>query len=340
MAQIRISLIIGIQTLEKIRRVHRGFPDFLLSSRNMKIWNYILLLRPRQWVKNVFVFLPLFFSGGIGRGQDWIATILAAAAFCLASSAVYCLNDIMDRRADQAHPVKRFRPVASGAISLSSALLMMIACLIGAFALTFLPRYVFIEAIPHYKAGEATAYLAEIIGGYLLLNIAYCIRIKHVGLIDVFTIAIGYVLRVLAGGALTGIWISPWLICLTYLLALFLAFGKRRDDVLNNERGEVVTRRNTLSYNRLFLDITLGVLGTVSIVSYVMYCMSPEVMTRLGSDCVYVTAVFVLLGMVRYLQLAIVEERSGAPTDIVLKDGMIRFAVIGWLVSYGIILYF
>ncbi len=297
-------------------------------------------MRPKQWVKNVFVFLPLFFSGRVGSGEDWIATLVAAVAFCLASSAVYCLNDIVDLRADRAHPVKRNRPLAAGAISLSGAWILGVICLVGTFALAFLPRIAGIGGLPREMAGEATGRLALIIGGYLVLNVAYCLWIKRIGLIDVFTIAVCYVLRVLAGGALTGIWISPWLICLTYLLALFLAFGKRRDDVLNNERGEQITRRNTLNYNRLFLDITLGVLCTVSIVSYVMYCMSAEVMARLGSDYVYVTAVFVLLGMIRYLQIAIVEERSGAPTDIMLKDGMIRLAVIGWLLSYGIILYF
>ncbi|MDE6271917.1 MAG: UbiA prenyltransferase family protein [Muribaculaceae bacterium] len=297
-------------------------------------------MRIRQWVKNVFVFLPLFFSGGILNGGEWIASILAAAAFCLASSAVYCLNDVLDFRADREHPVKRLRPVASGAVSPRAALILAALCVAGAFAPAFLPRIFPFAAIEESITSGASKRLALIIGIYLLLNAAYCIRIKHIALIDVFTIAIGYVLRVLAGGAMTGIRVSPWLICMTYLLALFLAFGKRRDDVLNNERGETVTRRHTLSFNRPFLDITLGVLSTVAIVSYVMYCMSPEVMKRLGSDCVYVTAVFVLLGMIRYLQLAIVEGRSGAPTDIVLKDGMIRFAVIGWIISYAIILYF
>lgn len=301
----------------------------------MSYLDIIGLLRPRQWVKNVFVVLPLFFSGGLFVWQLWIPALVAALAFCFAASGVYCFNDIMDCRADRLHPVKAARPVASGRVSVTIARGVMGGCLIVAGLLCVL-----LDKLEMVGLGGKGGDTGLVIAGYVVLNYAYSRYIKRIAIVDVFTLALGFVLRLFAGAFACCIWLSPWIVSLTFLLALFLAFAKRRDDVIMNEQGGVVTRRNTLTYNRTYLDLTLGVLCAVTIVCYVMYCMSPEVVERLGSEYVYTTAVFVLLGMLRYMQLAIVENRSGAPTEIILRDGMMRFSLIGWIVSFGAILYF
>lgn len=307
----------------------------------MRISAAIRLLRPRQWVKNIFVVLPLFFSGQLFDWILWPPALLAAMAFSFAASAVYCLNDIIDRKADRLHPVKSSRPIASGDVKVSAGWVVMWICLLlSAGFCALIPGIadnIFPENSQNYTIGIETGLT---IGLYVALNVAYCLYIKRVAIADVFTLACGFVLRLIAGAVACRIWLSPWIVCLTFLLALFLAFAKRRDDVLMNERGELVTRQSTLAYNRTFLDQTLGVVCAVTLVCYIMYCLSPEVIRRLGSDYVYITSVFVLFGMLRYLQLTIVVGRSGSPTEIVLGDRMIRWTLAGWILCFGIILYF
>ena len=285
----------------------------------------IRLMRPVQWLKNGFVFLPMFFGGSLTSGQAWWHSAIAFFTFCFAASAVYCLNDIVDASADRMHPVKCRRPVAAGLISVAQAIAVMLVCAAAAVVLPLL-----------LLSGPAVAWLAA---GYLLLNVAYSLKLKQFAVVDVFIIATGFVLRVMAGGAACDIPLSPWIICMTFLITLFMAFAKRRDDVVIYERSGTLTRKNTVNYNLPFLDQAIGMLATITMVCYLMYCLSGEVMERLGSEHIYLTSIFVLAGLVRYLQLTIVMQQSGSPTRMLTTDRFLQVCVVGWLASFAAIIY-
>lgn len=293
----------------------------------MKVKDIIKLCRPQQWVKNAFVLLPLFFSGQLTSESLWLETFVAFAAFCLASSAVYCFNDVADAAFDRSHPVKCNRPVASGRVSKATAIILsaVLAC-----AAVLLPLAI----------GESyESAVSWVIAGYLALNVAYTYKLKQFAIIDVAVIAMGFVLRILAGGLAAGIWLSPWIVCLSFLLTMMLAVAKRRHEVMLYEGEAIKSRSNLADYNLLFLDITLAVLASVTMVGYIIYSVSPEVESRLGCEYVYVTSLFVLLGLLRYLQLTLVDRRSGDPSSILLHDRFIQCCVAAWIAVYMFIIY-
>ena len=192
------------------------------------------LLRPQQWVKNLFVFLPLFFDRHLFDVEYLLPCVLVFFAFCFAASGIYCLNDIIDVEADRKHPEKCKRPIASGAVSQRAGYIIMAVCFIISLALL---------AFIHRPDGR-NGLLFLVVGGYVVMNIAYSLKLKQLAIIDVFIIAIGFVLRVLAGGMATGIFLSHWIVLLTFLLTLFLAFAKRRDDVAALEKSGVAMRQS------------------------------------------------------------------------------------------------
>jgi 4-hydroxybenzoate polyprenyltransferase len=174
---------------------------------------------------------------------------------------------------------------------------------------------------------------------YVVMNVAYCIKLKQIALLDVFMIAIGFVLRVAAGGMATGIILSHWIVLTTFLLTLFLAVAKRRDDAAIYETTGVKARKNVECYNMDFLNQSIGVLGSVTIVCYILYTVSDEVVERMGSHYLYVTSVFVLAGIMRYMQITLVDRKSGNPTKVLLQDHFIHVCIIGWISAFTIILY-
>ena len=287
-----------------------------------------LLLRPQQKIKNGFVFLPLFFSGQFLNYNYIFSTIVAFFAFSFMASSIYCFNDIWDVEADRKHAKKRFRPIASGRVSKNIGY-----CLMGIMVLLSLSLpYFYFNRVLFYK-------VASVLLVYFMMNIAYCIKLKNFVLIDVFIIAIGFVLRVLLGGLVTGIWISHWIILMTFLLALFLAFAKRRDDVVAFEETGVVLRKNVSRYNLAFINQVITILATIIMVCYIMYTVSEEVVSRMGTPYLYVTSVFVLAGLIRYLQLTIVDVKSGSPTRVLMHDLFIQLCVVGWILSFFVIIY-
>lgn len=286
---------------------------------------FISLLRPHQWLKNIFVFLPLFFDKKLLHIDYLVNAIWAFAAFSLAASAIYCLNDIMDIEADKRHPKKRLRPLASGKISKAQAYVIMAILIIASLAIAGI-------------AFESKNLLA-IIAIYIVLNIGYCIRLKHIAIVDVFIIASGFCLRVAAGGVATDIWISQWIILQTFLLALFLAFAKRRDDVVLFNRDGSKARKNINRYNLEFLNNAISIVATMTMMCYIMWCVSEEVIARMGTNQLYITAVFALMGVMRYLQLTMVDNKSGSPTKILLKDRFIHFCVAGWVATFLVLIY-
>ncbi len=286
----------------------------------------LLLIRPQQWIKNGFVLIPMFFGGRLLNADDAIASVVTFFAFSFAASAIYCFNDIVDVDADRRHPVKCHRPIASSAVSVPTAYaLMAVLALLSALLLFFLPQ----------RAGET----AGIVAFYFLLNMAYCLWLKRHAIIDVCTVAFGFVLRILAGGMACDVAVSNWLVLMTFLLALFLSFAKRRDDVLRmNETGEP-PRRNTIRYNITFVNQAITITGTVTLVCYIMYTVSPEVVSRFHAPYLYLTSIFVLVGLLRYMQLTVVDEVSGDPTKILLRDRFTQAIVVAWIMAFLLIIY-
>lgn len=290
----------------------------------------VCLMRPQQWLKNLFIFLPLFFDRHLLDAGYALPAVVVFMAFCLASSGIYCLNDICDAEADRNHPVKCRRPIASGAVGRKTGGVIALACLAAAFAATGL-----LACGP----GRSVHKTACIIAAYIVVNTAYCFRLKQIPVVDVFVIAAGFVMRVLAGGVATGIRLSHWIVLMTFLLALLLAFAKRRDDVVMQEENGVTVRRSIGNYNPEFMDQTIGVLASVTMVCYIMYTVSPDVTERFGSTYVYVTSVFVLAGIIHYLQLTIVSHKSGSPTKVLLNDRFIQLCLVCWMTMFALILY-
>ena len=289
--------------------------------------HYIQLLRPLQWLKNVFVFAPIFFSNHLLEMEYLVPTLMLFASFCMVSSSIYCFNDLRDVEADRMHPKKSKRPIASGKVTVKGGYVMMILCLTTAFAL--IPLTISVN----------TSYLYIIIGGYWLMNIAYCIKLKQIAILDVSIIAVGFVMRVLAGGVVVDIWVSHWLVMMTFLVTLFLALTKRNDDYRLYEQTRQKPRVSITGYNKTFINETTAIVASITLVCYIMYTMSEEVIARMGTRYVYLTSGWVLAGLLRYLQNMIVFGLSGSPTKSLVKDHFIQFCVLGWIVSFFMIIY-
>lgn len=288
------------------------------------------LLRPHQWLKNLFVFTPLFFDRHATEWSYVWPCIQTYIAFCLIASGIYCFNDVYDAEADRRHPTKCMRPIARGALSVQVAYATMAVLWFLAFALLVCGNF----------QGDCTSIsLIGIFLFYIVMNLAYCVKLKQVALLDVFIIATGFVLRVVVGGMATGIILSHWIVLTTFLLALFLAVAKRRDDVVIYETLGVKPRRNINRYNLDFLNQTIGILGSITIMCYILYTVSEEVVERIGSCYLYATSLFVMAGILRYMQLTLVDGKSGSPTRVLLKDPFIQLCIIGWVGMFAIILY-
>lgn len=292
----------------------------------MNIRHIIKVARPTHWIKNIFVFLPVFFGGALLNTTEVVAAALTFMSFSLAASAIYCLNDIIDVDADRAHPVKCKRPIASGAITIPQAYGMMTVSLLISIVLMFL--------LPE---GHAKSILVII--AYFVINVAYCLRLKEYAIIDVCIIASGFVLRILAGGYATGVHLSKWIVLMTFLLTLFLAFAKRRDDVLRMNTTGRAPRKNTSRYNLTFINQAITITGSVMVVCYVMYTVSPEIIAQFATDKLYLTSILVILAILRYLQISVVDEKSGDPVKVALSDHATQLILLAWLLSFLIIIY-
>lgn len=289
----------------------------------MKLFYIIKLMRPHQYIKNLFIFLPLFFALQITNIDLLTNAFIAFIAFSLSASAIYTLNDYHDIEEDKQHPKKKNRPLASEAISKTQAIVIMAVLAISGFTL--------IATLSINAVG--------VLASYVVMNIAYSFYLKHIAILDVTIIAIGFVLRLFVGSAVTGIQLSMWIVIMTFLLALFMALAKRRDDVLIFlETGKKV-RKVIDGYNLQFLDTAMAIMASVVIVAYTIYTTSTEVVERFHSEYLYLTALFVILGIMRYLQIAFVHLDSGSPTKIVLKDHFMQATIIAWIISFTWILY-
>lgn len=288
--------------------------------------NLIRLIRPHQWVKNLVVLLPVFFGGALLHIESVYAGLITALCFSFVASSIYCLNDIVDVDDDRRHPVKCHRPMASGAISIAQGYILMFSMFVLSMLSTFLLRQSQLET-------------ASVILFYWLLNIAYCLKLKQYAIIDVCVVSFGFVLRILAGGYATSIHLSKWIVLMTFLLMLFLSFAKRRDDVVRmNETGHA-PRQNTIRYNLTFINQAITITSSVTLVCYIMYTVSPETIHNFHTDYLYLTSVFVLVGLLRYIQIAVVDKRSGDPTKVMLHDRFMQFVVLAFGLAFLFIIY-
>lgn len=289
-----------------------------------KIKAFITLARPQQYIKNGFIFLPIFFAHKLFNYHALTQTGWAFVVFCLGASSAYVVNDIFDIEADRQHPIKKLRPLAAGILGKREALLFAVLLLFTSVVLT---------------CYQLSPLLLIFLGSYILLNYLYSVALKNYAIIDITAIAIGFIIRVFSGGLASDVWPSHWLIIMTYLLALFLALAKRRDDLILVTRGHKV-RHNIDNYSLEFVSLSMVIMAAVIIVCYILYTVSSEVINLHNTSNLYLTTFWVILGVLRYMQLTFVYQKSGSPTDIVLKDSFLRSVIILWFFTNLLMIYF
>ncbi len=280
-------------------------------------------MRIHQWVKNMFVFLPLFFSGKLFEFNLLKESIIGFLIFSFIASSIYIINDYVDMEKDKKHPEKKNRPLASGIIPKNNALILFVLLLMISIALCF-----FLGTL---KVGILVAI-------YFFMNIAYSFKLKQIAILDVMIIAFGFLLRVLVGGYMTGIIITDWTILLVFDLALILALGKRRGELANAEL-EGVTRKSLDGYNLNFLNSALSVTCTVAVMCYLMFILSPETQSKFHHYIIY-TFIFVFAAVLRYMQQTFVYMRTESPTKLIFKDVFLQILIIFWGISYVLLIYY
>lgn len=286
--------------------------------------DWIKLLRPKHYVKNGFVLLPLFFAGSITDASALVPALIAFVAFSAIASAVYIINDARDVELDRLHPEKCMRPLASGRIPLAQAYIVLITLVAGGIGLAL---------------SALSTDVAIILTAYLILNVGYSFGLKAIAILDISMVSTGFVLRLLAGSAAAQIALSHWIITMTFLLALFLALAKRRDDVqLYLTHGDK-TRKSVDGYSMEVVNHGMSILAAVVIMAYLMYCNSAEVLIQWNAPWLFTTGGWVVLGVLRYLQITHIEGSSGNPTRVLLKDRFVQFTVLGWIASFAAIIY-
>lgn len=288
------------------------------------MWPIIKLIRPTHWIKNLFLLIPVFFAGNLFQVERIEILVLGIIAFCLIASAVYIINDLKDIEVDRIHPLKKDRPLASGAVSKSSARIILIIFVLSGLILSYLLNPVFLY----------------LICGYLALNIAYSLGLKNISIVDLFIVSLGFLIRIYSGGVLAEVEVSHWLCIMILLLSLFLVLAKRRDDLILQTKTQAIIRKTSSSYNLEFINACLTIFAAVIVVSYIMYTLSPEVVDRFNSPYLFTTTPFVIAGIMRYLQITIVEMNSGSPTSILVKDKFILATIILWIISFYLIIYY
>ena len=280
---------------------------------------YLNLLRVKQWVKNSFIFLPYFFDGNTLDSSTIVNLMLGFFAFSGVTSSIYVLNDIIDRKDDENHPLKKHRPIAAKKITLKRA------GIIGILVLCTSLIYFF-----NFERDALLFVLA-----YVIIMILYCFYFRKVSIIDVLFISIGFVLRLFIGGEISSTKISLWIILMVFLLSLFIAFSKRRDDLIN---GNSSFRESLSGYNLSFINTVITILVPIVIVSYILYCTSDSNILRI-SEHIYLTTLFVIVGFIRYLQLIFVKNLGGDPVQLIYTDLTLKIIVLIWIITFGYLLY-
>lgn len=292
----------------------------------MHIKELIVSMRPKQWVKNVFIFAPMIFMLIQKKAEhafqlDFVASSLAAfALFSLVTGGIYIFNDILDREHDRHHPQKRNRPIASGRLPIASAAIFAAVLLVGVLVLIrLLNREFFVISL-----------------FYVAINVLYSLFLKSMVIIDIMIIALGFVLRVMAGAAVNQIVLYPWILISTFLLAIFLALIKRRQELLKLEgiAPEKLTRKTLLSYTVGLLDQMISISTATTLIAYIMYVLSPDVQQKFHSTKLFYTVPFVVFGIFRYLFLSYAKGEGESPSEIIYTDLPFTLNLILWIGAF------
>lgn len=286
---------------------------------------YIQLLRPKDWAKNLFLIVPSFFAGQFFVRARFLHLMEGIVSFCFIASAIYIINDYRDIEDDRKHPVKCHRPLASGKVEKPVAVSICIGLLLLGTMLGLL-------ADPNYK-------FLFILALYFFINLFYSFGLKNFAILDILMLSSGFVLRVKGGAIISGVEATAWLIIMTFLLSLFMAIAKRRDDLLLKVSTGTDMRKSMSGYNLDFLNTMLGLSSAIVIVAYINYTVSPVTVARLGTHNLYYSSLFVIAGLMRYLQITFVLKKSGSPTEILYKDHFIQITLALWVLSIYAILY-
>jgi 4-hydroxybenzoate polyprenyltransferase len=295
----------------------------VLRERASSLRDLFQLLRPTQWSKNTVLFAALIFAKHLFVLSDLRAVALGFLAFCSLASGAYVMNDLRDCARDREHPLKSLRPLPSGRVRRGTAVVLSIALVVAGMlgAIALQPGF------------------GLLAGVYFVLQVAYTFWLKEVVILDVMSIAAGFVIRAVAGGVIIGVPVSPWLIICTFLLALFLGFSKRRHELVLLEGRATDHRASLKEYSPYFLDQMIAVVTASTVVAYAIYTASPEVREKLGTDKLYLTIPFVLFGIFRYLYLVHQREEGGNPTQLLLTDQPLLIDVLLWIATAALLLY-
>lgn len=286
---------------------------------------FLKLIRFDNWIKNLLIFFPLFFSGKFLDLNNIISTLIVFFGFSLIASSVYILNDIFDKDFDRIHPQKKGRPIASGQISIRSSVILMTLILIVGMILIGRQSYIclFYSLI------------------YFALNILYSSILKKLPIIDFVIISIGFVLRLFIGGEISSTELSNWIIIMVFLVSIFIALCKRRDDVYNYESKNLVYRDVVKEYNLVYIDKCINIISSVLLVSYLLFITSPEILSKYNSPRLLIFSfMIVLIGILRFNHLTYVYKKSGSPIKIFFSDRYTQIIIIIWVVIYSYIIYF
>jgi len=299
-----------------------GQAEAALPQRG-RLRSLLVSMRPHQWTKNLFALAPLLFGQKLGDMKAVGMALLAFAAFCLISSSLYIINDITDAEADRAHPEKRFRPIASGELPAWLALLAVVVLLLIASGIAVLIGWQF----------------AALAGGYGVLTLGYSLAVKHIVILDCMTIATGFVLRVVGGAAAIDVTPTHWLIVCAFLLALYLAFAKRRQEILMLAGSAREHRQVLGEYAVGYLEQVNNILVGATIVCYTLYTVAPETVARFGTDKLIYGTIFVVYGMLRYMVLTQNSANGGNPSKVLISDKPLLVAIAGWAIYNALIIY-
>jgi len=289
----------------------------------LNLSSIVTLVRPKQWVKNGFVFAPIFFSAQLTSIEVLKRIVVASICFCFIASAVYVLNDLCDMEADRLHAKKKARPLASGAVTPAVAIAILVALVAAAIAAALL------AALP------LGFYLLA--GVYIAVNIGYSFGLKQISVLELVLVSSGFLIRLLAGGAAISVELSSWIIVATAMISLLLTIGKRRGDLVQNN-DKTHQRKSLKGYTVPYLDALLGATAGGVMVVYLIFCTSDYATKRYGPYLI-ITSVFVGLGVMRYLQIVMVKGGGDSPTDLVLGDPFIIAVVAAFIGAFALLIY-
>jgi len=290
----------------------------------MKVIKLLELLRPKQWIKNLFIFAPLLFAGELLHFEILFKSIIAFFAFCGTSSIVYIINDILDKEADKVHKEKKYRPIASGKISISEALIFAIVILVITILLSSTQNFYF--------------WIVLVI--YFVLNILYSLWVKHIVILDVFFISAGFMLRVIGGAVAIWVPLSSWMILTTIFISLFLAISKRRAELVQVDEENIEIQRKVLfHYDTVFLDQMNTIAATGTIICYALYTVSEKAIKTFHTENLIYTTPFVIYGIFRYLYLIHIKKLGENPANILTRDIPLIINAILWFIISVLIIY-